>query len=148
MILAIAFYFYPSSNNFSVSTTADKYINALFFIAAAKALACSTIWHTMSSIAELTTMERFACVDYTGISLLIAASILTTEYTAFYYEPISRSAYMALTLILGAGGVVLPWQPIFNLAYVFLGSLHIVSPLPLLLYSTFILFPLLTCLYL
>ncbi|KAK6510901.1 hypothetical protein TWF506_009990 [Arthrobotrys conoides] len=113
-VLALAFYLYPASSNFSIHTTADKYINALFFIAAAKALACSTIWHTMSSIAELTTMERFACVDYTGISLLVASSILTTEYTAFYNEPISRTLYMSFTVLLGTIGVIFPWRPVFN----------------------------------
>jgi len=56
----------------------------------------------------------FACVDYTGISLLIAASIMTTEYTAFYCEPVSRWIYMVTTALLGLGGVVLPWHPRFN----------------------------------
>ncbi|KAF3915808.1 hypothetical protein ABW21_db0203874 [Orbilia brochopaga] len=114
LVLTLAFYLYPTSQNFAYHTTADRYINALFFIAAAKALACSTIWHTMSSIAELSTMERFACVDYTGISLLVAASILTTEYAAFYNEPVSRTAYMSFTVVLGTIGVIFPWRPIFN----------------------------------
>lgn len=61
-------------------------------------------------------MERFACVDYSGISFLIAASILTTEWTAFYCEPVSRSVYMSLTLILGIAGTILPWRESFNRA--------------------------------
>ncbi|KAI5838909.1 hemolysin-III related-domain-containing protein [Morchella snyderi] len=116
LILAIAFYFYPTSKIFSDHTTTDKFINGLFFLAAAKALACSTIWHTFSSISRQTTMERFACVDYSGISMLIAASIMTTEYTAFYVHPISRSIYMGITLIFGIAGVILPWNPVFNRA--------------------------------
>ena len=119
IILAIAFYFYPSSELFGYHTTADKLINGLFFLAAAKALACSAIWHTFSSISHQHTMERFACVDYSGISLLIAASIMTTEYTAFYVNPVSRWVYMTLTLFLGITGMVLPWQPVFNRAYVY-----------------------------
>jgi adiponectin receptor len=94
MVLALAFYFYPSSVNWDMSTKADIFIAGVFFFAACKCLACSTIWHTMSSISEQTLLERFACVDYTGISLLVAASILTTEYTAFYCEPVSRWSYM------------------------------------------------------
>ncbi|KAF3903380.1 hypothetical protein ABW20_dc0106350 [Dactylellina cionopaga] len=142
-VLTLAFYLYPASNNFSFYTTADKYINALFFIAAAKALACSTVWHTMSSIAELSTMERFACVDYTGISMLVASSILTTEYAAFYNEPISRTLYMTFTVLLGIGGVIFPWRPIFNktdyrgyrvLFYVCLGASGFL-PLAQLLYT-------------
>ncbi|TGZ79822.1 HlyIII-domain-containing protein [Ascodesmis nigricans] len=114
LVMAIAFYFYPTSQIFAYHTTADRVINGLFFLAAGKALACSTVWHTMSSISEQTVMERFACVDYSGISLLIAVSIMTTEYTAFYYEPISRACYMGLTLLFGITGVILPWRPIFN----------------------------------
>jgi adiponectin receptor len=114
VVLAIAFYFYPTSVNFSLSTKTDVFIAAVFFFAACKCLVCSTLWHTMNSVADQTLMERFACVDYTGISLLIAASIMTTEYTAFYCEPISLSIYMTTTATLGIGGVILPWHSTFN----------------------------------
>ncbi|KAF2842937.1 adiponectin receptor protein 1 [Patellaria atrata CBS 101060] len=116
IVLSVAFYFYPTSANFSLSTKSDICIAAVFFAAAAKCLVCSTLWHTMSSISEVRLMERFACVDYTGISLLVATSIMTTEYTAFYCEPISRWLYMLTTAALGIGGVVLPWHPTFNRA--------------------------------
>lgn len=116
IVLAMAFYFYPSSTNFSMSTKADIFIAAVFFFAACKCLACSCIWHTMNSISHQTLLERFACVDYTGISLLVAASIMTTEYAAFYCEPISRWSYMCITALLGVGGVILPWHPTFNRA--------------------------------
>ena len=70
----------------------------------------------MNGIASQTLMERFACVDYTGISFLVAASIVTTEYTAFYCEPRSRWIYISITLSLGLAGVVLPWHRSFNRA--------------------------------
>ncbi|KAJ5550789.1 Hly-III-like protein [Penicillium sp. DV-2018c] len=114
IVLAIAFYFYPLHTNFSLSSKSDITIAAVFFFAACKCLVCSTIWHTMNSIASQTLMERFACVDYTGISMLVAASIVTTEYTAFYCEPISRWTYIILTMSLGIGGIILPWHPTFN----------------------------------
>lgn len=116
IVLSIAFYFYPTSVNFSLSTKTDVFIAAVFFFAACKCLVCSMLWHTMNSIAEQTLMERYACVDYTGISLLIAASIMTTEYTAFYCEPVSRWTYIVCTATLGIGGVILPWHPTFNRA--------------------------------
>lgn len=116
VVLAVAFYFYPTSVNFSQSTKTDVFFAAAFFFAACKCLVCSCMWHTMSSISEQTLMERFACVDYTGISLLIAASIMTTEYTAFYCEPLSRWLYITSTATLGIGGVILPWHPTFNRA--------------------------------
>ncbi|KAI9796022.1 MAG: hypothetical protein M1833_006530 [Piccolia ochrophora] len=114
IVLAVAFHFYPASVNFSLSTAPDIFITAVFFFAACKCLVCSTVWHTMNSIAEQSLMERFACVDYTGISVLIAASIITTEYTAFYCEPVSRWTYMLATAALGIGGVIVPWHPTFN----------------------------------
>ncbi|KAI0136589.1 hemolysin-III related-domain-containing protein [Xylariales sp. AK1849] len=116
LVLSVAFYFYPTSANFSLSTKTDVSIAAVFLFAACKCLACSTIWHTMNCVADQTLLERFACVDYTGIALLIAASIMTTEYTAFYCEPISRWTYMSATAILGIAGVIMPWHPYFNRA--------------------------------
>ena len=114
LIMAIAFYIYPTSVNYSMSTNTDIFFAAMFFFAAGKCLVCSCMWHTMNSIADQGLMERFACIDYTGISLLIAASIMTTEYTAFYCEPISRWIYILTTAILGLGGVIVPWHPFFN----------------------------------
>ncbi|KAK3329382.1 HlyIII-domain-containing protein [Apodospora peruviana] len=114
IVLAIAFYFYPTSINFSQSTNTDIFIAAIFFFAACQCLICSIIWHTMNSVADVNLISTFACVDYTGISLLIAASIMTTEYTAFYCEPVSRWIYMTTTALLGVGGVILPWHPKFN----------------------------------
>lgn len=114
LVLSVAFYFYPTSVNFSMSTKADIFVAAVFFFAACQCLVCSTIWHTMNSVADVNLISMFACVDYTGISLLIAASILTTEYTAFYCDPVSRYAYMIVTTLLGLGGVILPWNPRFN----------------------------------
>ncbi|BDD61312.1 hypothetical protein MPDQ_001343 [Monascus purpureus] len=116
IVLSTAFYFYPLNPNFYLSTNTDVAIAAVFFFAACKCLVCSTLWHTMNSISSQSLMERFACVDYTGISFLVAASIVTTEYTAFYCEPVSRWTYILLTMSLGVGGVILPWHPTFNRA--------------------------------
>ena len=114
IVLAVAFYFYPTSVNFSFSSKVDVWITAFFLVAACKALICSTVYHTMNSISNQNLMERFACVDYTGISMLIAASIITGEYTAFYCQPRSQVVYMTMTAVLGSAGVVLPWRPSFN----------------------------------
>jgi len=115
-VLALALYIYPTSTTFPLSTRTDVLITAIFFTAACKCLICSTLWHTMNGIADATLLSRFACVDYTGISFLVAASILSTEWTAFYCEPVSRTIYMSLTAILGLAGTILPWRPTFNRA--------------------------------
>jgi adiponectin receptor len=116
IVLSIAFHVYPSSVHFSLSTKTDVFIAGVFFAAACKCLICSTIWHTFNSIAEKRLIERFACVDYTGISVLIAASIMTTEYTAFYCEPFSRWFWIGITASFGIAGAILPWNPVFNRA--------------------------------
>ena len=130
IVLAIAFYFYPYSESFSQGSKYDIFIAGCFFFAACKCLVCSILWHAMNSvncsswrmvqpltsfdqISNQSLMERFACVDYTGISLLVAASIMTTEYTAFYCEPWSRWTYLTMTFGLGTMGTILPWHPTF-----------------------------------
>ena len=114
IVLALAFYVYPSTPAFSDATKYDIFIAGCFFFAASKCLVCSTMWHAMNSISDQTLMERFACVDYTGISLLVASSIMTTEYTAFYCEPLSRWIYLTTTCCLGILGSMLAWHPTFN----------------------------------
>ena len=116
LVLAVAFYFYPTSVGFELSTQTDVFIAAVFFFAACQCLICSTIWHTMNAVADVELVTTFACVDYTGISLLIAASIMTSEHTAFYCEPVSRWTYMTATAVLGVFGVIMPWHPRFNRA--------------------------------
>lgn len=68
----------------------------------------------MNGISHQTLLERYACIDYTGISLLVGASIMTFEYTAFYCDPAPRWAYISLTAALSLAGVYLPWNPTFN----------------------------------
>ncbi|KAM9882528.1 hypothetical protein VD0002_g6203 [Verticillium dahliae] len=116
IVLAVALYFYPRNINFTLSSKSDIFIAAVFFFTACLTLVCSTIWHTMNAVADVNAISLFACVDYTGISLLIAASIMTTEYTAFYCDPVSRWSYMVSTAALGIIGVILPWHPTFNKA--------------------------------
>jgi adiponectin receptor len=136
VILTVAFYYYPTSYNFSLSSKSDVFMAGMFFAAAVKCLSCSAIYHTMNCIAHQTLMERFACVDYTGISFLISASIMTSQCkltppavsrrraewltrgvgAAFYCEPYSRWFYLLTTAALGIAGVILPWRPIFNRA--------------------------------
>lgn len=114
LVAALAFHFYPTSPLFSLSTKTDVVIAGVFFLAAAKCLLCSIMWHTFNSISQQSVMERFACVDYTGISLLVGASIMTTQYCAFYCEPVPRRIYLLATGASSLAGSILPWNPTFN----------------------------------
>ncbi|KAK9385922.1 hemolysin-III related-domain-containing protein [Lipomyces mesembrius] len=114
MMLSVALYYYPSSPNFKNFTTWDKFVFGIFLVAALKCLLTSTIWHTFNSIGILSHKRCFACVDYTGISVLIACSILTTQYTSFYCQPMSQVIYMTATAVFGIVGVVMAWHPAFD----------------------------------
>lgn len=113
-MLFIAFYHWPTTISWQESSTMDKVTMVVFLIAAMKCLVCSTVWHTFSSVSNIDHMKRFACVDYTGITVLIACSILTTEYAAFYCRPISQTVYMTVTALCGIAGTLLTWHPSFD----------------------------------
>jgi len=61
-VLAMGLYWYPRSASYEMSTTADKFVCAVFFFAALECLACSTIWHTFSNFADLAAMRKIACI--------------------------------------------------------------------------------------
>ena len=61
--------------------------------------------------------QGFIEADYVGISVLIAASILTVEYHGFYCQPVAQFSYMTLTTILGIVGMFIPWLEWFDRQY-------------------------------
>lgn len=128
-VLAMGVYWYPRSASYEISTSADKIVCAVFFFAALECLACSTIWHTFSNFANLRAMKKIACIgttprrheltiDYVGISVLIAATIITVEYHGFYCQPAAQWSYMSATTILGIVGMLIPWLEWFDRQYI------------------------------
>lgn len=114
-MLTVALFHWPTTLSWQESTAMDKFTMLVFLVAAMKCLVCSTVWHTFNGIAHVDHMKRFACVDYTGITVLIACSILTTEYTAFYCSPQPQAFYMIVTAICGLAGALFTWHPTFDL---------------------------------
>ncbi|ODQ67701.1 HlyIII-domain-containing protein, partial [Nadsonia fulvescens var. elongata DSM 6958] len=116
IMIALAVFHYPSTMSWTSAeaTRGDKLCMAIFLLAAMKCLLCSTVWHTFSALSQLHQVQRFACVDYTGITVLIAASIMTTEYAAFQCHPKTQLAYVTLTTSLGIIGACLTWLPAFD----------------------------------
>ncbi|KAK9701643.1 inc metabolism membrane protein, partial [Basidiobolus ranarum] len=92
----------------------DKLVFFVFFAAAAKCLICSTLFHTFQCHSHINVMRCSAVLDYVGISLLITASVLVTEYYGFYCRPFLRNLYITATGTLGVTGVILPWLPGFD----------------------------------
>ena len=113
-LCAVGLYMYPRTPVFTEMTFYDKLIFFVFLGAALKCLVCSALWHTFAHIANLGAMKKLACMDYVGISVLIAASIVTMEYHGFYCAPRSQVFYVGFTSALGLMGVIIPWFEWFD----------------------------------
>ncbi|WAR52023.1 hypothetical protein PtB15_1B462 [Puccinia triticina] len=96
------------------STLTDRVISLIFLVCAIKCLICSTAWHLFSGCGTLGPFRRLACVDYVGISGLIAASVMSMEYYGFYCRPELAALYMSFTVAMGIIGMILPFQPFFD----------------------------------
>ncbi|KAG0077538.1 hypothetical protein BGZ92_001879 [Podila epicladia] len=92
----------------------DKIIFLVYFMAVYKCLLMSSLWHTFAHIAHEKTMRCMACLDYVGISVLIAASGIVTEFYGFYCDSFFRNTYIMATSIFGIAGVVVPWLSWFD----------------------------------
>ncbi|CDK25399.1 unnamed protein product [Kuraishia capsulata CBS 1993] len=110
----LALVHFPSTTVYARSTTLDLCIVYLFFGAAIKCLLSSIIWHTFNGIANLDQRLRFACVDYAGITVLITASVITTEHLALYYHVIPRTIFITFSSLAGVFGVWFTWSPYFD----------------------------------
>ncbi|CAG8704947.1 7822_t:CDS:2, partial [Ambispora leptoticha] len=64
-------------------------------------LVCSVMYHVFIHCAHIPVMKCAATFDYIGISLLITASILITEYYSFYCSPLVCCFYMIFTSLAG-----------------------------------------------
>ena len=113
-LLAIIPLFWPSKGLDEHTTPMDRLVQTLYLIAAAKCLTLSVSWHVMAGCSDHVWFERFACVDYTGIAWLVAASIWTTVYNGFYCQPNLALFYSCTTLLVGLVGSIVPWADWFN----------------------------------
>lgn len=85
-----------------------------YLLAAASCLSSSAGWHILSGCANRRWFEWGACVDYIGISWLIAMSFNTLVYNAFYCRPKAVMSYTTVNVAFGALGSILPFQKWFN----------------------------------
>lgn len=114
LVYLLVFLYPASPHAHPLVHPADTAIALLFIVAAIKCLLCSTIYHTLSGCSTHGWHRRAACVDYVGISGLIAASVMGMEYYGFYCRTNLAIFYMCCSAALGASGMILPWQPWFN----------------------------------
>lgn len=108
--------FWPSANSTldPHTTPMDRFVQTLYLIAALKCLLLSVSWHVMAGCSDLKVFDLFACVDYTGIAWLVAASIATASYSVFYCQPNLSLLYSCTTFMVGLVGAVVPFMEFFN----------------------------------
>ncbi|KAG0646331.1 putative TLC domain-containing [Hyphodiscus hymeniophilus] len=92
------------------SSHMDVYIQIGYIFAIAVCLACSSSWHTMKCISHEHLLWKFASVDMMGVSILISANSIMTEYTGLDCCPTKRLHYMLATSVCGLVCMILPWQ--------------------------------------
>ncbi|KAH3683226.1 hypothetical protein WICPIJ_005802 [Wickerhamomyces pijperi] len=120
--LAGCFYFfyiclfeYPRSELFQKSSISDICMIYLYLFAGIKCLISSSVWHTFNGTANLYLRKKFACIDYTGITVLITASVVVTEYTSLYHSnAFIRVGFVSFSLICGIAGFFFNWSEYFD----------------------------------
>ncbi|WFD31019.1 inc metabolism membrane protein [Malassezia sp. CBS 17886] len=112
VLIALLFWFTAALD--PLTTPVDRAIQTVYLIAAAKCLVCSVSWHVMMGCADKAWFQCFACIDYTGISWLVAASLLTLVYNGFYCQPFLAGLYALGAFALGLTMAILPWAPWFD----------------------------------
>jgi adiponectin receptor len=105
---------FPNSELFQRGTFVDNLVIYLFLIASVKCLISSSVWHTFNGTSSLYLRKKFICVDYTGITILITASIVTTEYASLFFYPVLRTCFILFSLACGVGGLFFNWTAFFD----------------------------------
>jgi adiponectin receptor len=83
-----------------------------YLLAAILCTTCSVSWHTMRCIASHSTMSCFSSIDMMGVTTLVIASVLVTQFIAFADSAFWQYSYMSASLTLGAVGLTSCWLPI------------------------------------
>ena len=112
----LAFFQFPNSEVYLSDKVPGmaKFIAFVFLFASIKCLIASTFWHTFNGTSFLGLRRRFACVDYSGITILITASILSTEFATLYGHTVSMISFMTISMLLGLIGIYLNCSPKFD----------------------------------
>lgn len=113
-ILYLGFVQFPSSSVFAANSWLDNAIMYLFLTAAMQCFIYSVMWHTYCGFAHLATRTRFACVDYTGITVLITCSVISVEYCALAPYPKLLVFFVGFSVLSGLALLLFSWSPYFD----------------------------------
>lgn len=110
----ISFCHYPYSEVYLKSSFRDKLVVIQFLVASIVCLVSSSIWHTYSCFAKYNIRFGCACIDYTGITILITSSVLTAEYCSLYHHNTMIKVFVIFSVICGMTGCIFNWSPHFD----------------------------------
>lgn len=114
VMIYIGLVHFPLTEVYAQNSFSDNAVMYVFLFAALKCLMSSIMWHTYSCFAKITIRNRFACVDYTGITVLITCSVISAEYCALYPYPKLLLLFVGFSVLCGAGGLIFNWSPHFD----------------------------------
>ncbi|KAF2185076.1 HlyIII-domain-containing protein [Zopfia rhizophila CBS 207.26] len=110
-VLYLALYHYPSHPIYARSSSTDNLIIGIYFMAATLCLSCSVFWHTMKCHCNRHFMMNCASVDLSGVTIMISAMNVVTQYTAFYCSPSTQRLYLTLTCLTATASLLIGWSP-------------------------------------
>lgn len=115
-LLYLGLFDYPNSNTYQIygPSKNDHLIMYLFITSAIICLMFSVIWHSYTNIGYLNIRSKFACFDYSGITILITSSIITTEHISLKDYPNMRLMFVICSIIAGLVGIGMAWHPYFD----------------------------------
>lgn len=114
VVFYLAFYHFPSTVAYQKNTSVDNLPMYFFFFAALECFVSSVVWHTYSSFANYKIRSTCACIDYTGITVLITASVIAAEYCSLYAHPKFLRIYIGFSSLCGGAGFIFNWSPYFD----------------------------------
>lgn len=114
LIFGLAVWHYPNTRVYQLSSWGDRLVTFTFLAAAIKCLLFSVVWHTFANISTLHLRQRFACFDYSGITILIIASIMTTEHISLRDYWTLRLGFVLFSFLAGVAGVLFSCSPHFD----------------------------------
>lgn len=105
---------FPTTSVYQQATAKQTWAMYVFLLAGIKCLVSSVVWHTYLCFAKLPFRQLCACVDYTGITVLITALVVSAEFCALYHYPKILSVYIGFSLLCGATSFAFNWLSYFD----------------------------------
>lgn len=113
-VALLGYFHFPNTDFYKFGSTMDHMIMYQYIAASIICLLFSVIWHTYTNISVLSLRSSFACFDYSGITILIIASIIPTEHIVFFNHNILYLLFISFSLLSGIVGLLFVWHPFFD----------------------------------